>query len=250
VIRLKNAERQNLKVVRMLAHEQVFNEIKELILNNTWKMGEKIPSETELSEIFGVNRLTIRLAIQKLNTIGITETRNGDGTYVIDFNMKKYIEQASVFYDKLSLIDYVYDFRKIIELECLRLATNNASEDEIEELSKRSQDYTDYITQIKNHLITINDDCILQMAKLDFNFHYMLCRISHNTLLENAYYMAKEPLIQYLKGIIFLKYSKNCSFDSFVEIGSDTTHQKLHNAIKNKDYETGKKLLLNMINYK
>jgi GntR family transcriptional repressor for pyruvate dehydrogenase complex len=31
--------------------------------------GEKIPSESELADMYGVNRLTIRLALQQLNLI-------------------------------------------------------------------------------------------------------------------------------------------------------------------------------------
>lgn len=41
-----------------------------------------IPSEHELKERFNVNRNTIRAALNRMNALGIIETRQGDGTYL------------------------------------------------------------------------------------------------------------------------------------------------------------------------
>ena len=38
--------------------DQVSMQIKQLILDKDWKPGERIPSETELAELFGVSRVS------------------------------------------------------------------------------------------------------------------------------------------------------------------------------------------------
>ena len=45
---------------------QIRNHIKQKIESGEWKEGDIIPSEKELSEQFGVSRVTIRAAIQQL----------------------------------------------------------------------------------------------------------------------------------------------------------------------------------------
>ena len=45
---------------------QVRQTLKTKIENNEWKEGDLIPSEKELSESFGVSRVTIRKAISQL----------------------------------------------------------------------------------------------------------------------------------------------------------------------------------------
>ena len=42
---------------------------KQDIADGVWKTGDKIPSEGELAEIFGVNRLSVRMALQKLSAL-------------------------------------------------------------------------------------------------------------------------------------------------------------------------------------
>lgn len=46
--------------------------------------GECLPSENELAERFGVNRHTIRRAVEDLIAAGLLERRHGKGTFVLD----------------------------------------------------------------------------------------------------------------------------------------------------------------------
>ena len=49
-----------------------------------WKQGECISSERELSEIYGISRMTIRQALAELVQEGILIKRKGKGTFVSD----------------------------------------------------------------------------------------------------------------------------------------------------------------------
>ena len=69
-------------IKRVSVGEQVFTQLKELLVQGEWKPGEKLPSENELAAQFGVSRITVRQALQKLGALGLVETRLGEGSFV------------------------------------------------------------------------------------------------------------------------------------------------------------------------
>lgn len=64
--------------VYLKIHDQIKSEIEE----GKWHVGDRLPSERELSETFSVSRMTLRQAIQTLADEGILERKIGSGTYV------------------------------------------------------------------------------------------------------------------------------------------------------------------------
>jgi len=61
---------------------QIKQIIKTWILNRDYNAGDKIPSENELAEKFGVSRLTVRQAIAQLVQEGFLISKRGGGTFV------------------------------------------------------------------------------------------------------------------------------------------------------------------------
>ena len=70
------------KIKQKTIVEQVMEEIKSLIASGQYKVDDKIPSEAELCEMFGVSRPTIREAVKIFNYLGVLESFTGKGTYV------------------------------------------------------------------------------------------------------------------------------------------------------------------------
>ena len=68
----------------MSKYQKVIDWINQNIDNGALRPGEKIPSENELCEQFGLSRQTVRHAILKLSEDGLLESRRGSGTYVAD----------------------------------------------------------------------------------------------------------------------------------------------------------------------
>jgi GntR family transcriptional regulator len=62
--------------------EQVNEILRERIHDATYKPGQRLPSESELAEQFGVSRATVRTVLAKLSVEGLILRRQGDGTYV------------------------------------------------------------------------------------------------------------------------------------------------------------------------
>jgi DNA-binding GntR family transcriptional regulator len=68
------------KSLNNVVFEDLFNKIK----SGFYSLGDKLPTESELQEIFGVSRAPIRQALGKLQSEGLIERRPGIGTVVID----------------------------------------------------------------------------------------------------------------------------------------------------------------------
>ena len=68
---------KSLQIKKQSTSDIVCDYIKENFLNGHWGCNQKLPSESELAQLFGVNRSTVRTALQKLSVLGFIETRVG-----------------------------------------------------------------------------------------------------------------------------------------------------------------------------
>ncbi len=63
---------------------KVYNDLKEKIISGVYQIGDMIPTEKELTEIYDVSRITIRRALTMLAEDGIVERKSGVGTFVLE----------------------------------------------------------------------------------------------------------------------------------------------------------------------
>ncbi len=61
---------------------QLKDHLLEKIKNHEWEVGEKLPTETELQDMLGISRITVRHAIELLETEGYVAKKRGKGTFV------------------------------------------------------------------------------------------------------------------------------------------------------------------------
>jgi GntR family transcriptional repressor for pyruvate dehydrogenase complex len=64
------------------SHERIAGQIGEQIRDGRLVRGQKLPTEREMSERFGVGRGVIREAVRMLDAMGLVESRQGSGIYV------------------------------------------------------------------------------------------------------------------------------------------------------------------------
>ena len=84
--------------------EQVEEHLRNRINDGIYAPGSKMPSESELSDEFGVSRATLRTVLARLAVNGLILRKQGDGTYV---NIKIREIHAHM--------GYLWAFRRIIE---------------------------------------------------------------------------------------------------------------------------------------
>ncbi|KRM11664.1 GntR family transcriptional regulator [Paucilactobacillus suebicus] len=78
---------------------QIHNQIKQDVENGKWRVGERIPAERELAELFNVSRMTLRQAIQTLVDDGILERHVGSGTFVANRKVQEKMSGVTSFTD-------------------------------------------------------------------------------------------------------------------------------------------------------
>ncbi len=210
------------KVVHQSIGEQVFEQLKEQIFNNEWRSGEKIPSENDLAVSFGVSRITVRQALQKLMALGLIETRLGEGSFIKEavpgINMNPLIPMA--YLNENPLMELL-EYRKVLEGNVAELATQKASE---EELAKLEEAYL-LMEQVK--------DDLQMFSKMDLNFHLLLANMTKNSLIIQTFHIFNDVL--------------NRAFTQIVSKRGNSAgiyyHQLLLEAVKSRNSREAKRIM-------
>lgn len=221
------------KIKKISAADQVYDELKQMVVNETWKVGEKIPTETQLAEQFEVNRLTVRVALQRLQAIGLLDIRVGSGTYIKAFDMCSNIEELSGFYTGSTALSDIQEYREIIETECVRLAVSRRTEEELQKymnVLRQMEDHVNHYSVARN--ATDADREIISQADLSVEIHTILCAMAHNELLNYAFSVAKEPIRQLMLRNILRRIQNPEVSEKTVRCFND-----LHAALEKRDLE-------------
>lgn len=147
--------------------------------------GQKLPTERELGDLFGVSRSTIRDAIQKLGIFGYVEVRQGDGTIIRAPDRDTFVQPfQNLLVSEPYLSDDLLMFRRLTEPEVARLAAENCTE-------KDAQVLDDCLTR---QLFAIKSK--VPLADEDYIFHQEIAKISKNFvvmhLLDTLHILLKE----------------------------------------------------------
>lgn len=158
---------------RKLLGAQTEDDLMSYILGTPVPIGEKLPNEFELGQMFQVGRSTIREAVKSLVTKGILEVRRGDGTYV-----KSHCSLAedplglSRLDDKYKLALELMDVRLILEPEIAASAAAHATPENKAELQALCGEVERLCLSGEDH------------APKDIAFHTCIARCSQNRVME------------------------------------------------------------------
>ena len=204
-------------------HAQVYDLLKERLLDGHWSVGEKIPSEAELCRMTGVSRVSVRTALKSLTAQGFLVSKQGEGTFVVDvsadMNMDVLIPLIGL--DKKNILE-VLEYRKIIEVGIIPLLFENLTESDL-----------DYLEANLEELERTSEDQIETITELDLDFHRKLCLISGNSLIIK---------VNRILGDIFRKSME----DVVVALGNRTGrryHRRIFQAMREKDQQKAKEIL-------
>lgn len=70
------------KMERRPLYEVIYEQLKQQLEDLTYKPGQQLPTEAELTERFGVSRITVKRALDELERIGYIDRIRGSGSYV------------------------------------------------------------------------------------------------------------------------------------------------------------------------
>src|SRR3954468_18136103 len=63
--------------------EEVISQLREMIHRGELRPGDRLPPERDLAKLLGVSRPTLRAGIRSLAAVGVLQSRQGAGTFVV-----------------------------------------------------------------------------------------------------------------------------------------------------------------------
>ena len=111
-------------------------QLSEAIYSGALKVGERIPTEHQLKQAYGVSRTVIREAIAALRSEGLIVTRQGSGAFVARDRRRRPFRIDPDTFDNNDSIVQVMELRLCIEVEAAALAAINASGDSLKTIQE------------------------------------------------------------------------------------------------------------------
>ncbi len=160
------------RVKRSRVHEDIVQQMTQLIKDGKLRPGDKLPPERELAETLGVSRPTLRNALRVLEGLRMIESRQGDGTYVSQANFEQLVAPlAAVLSTRAFLVKDILELRQIIEPPIAERAALKARPEDIEELES--------ILAVQAKKAGEG----LETAEEDTRFHYAIAEATGNQMV-------------------------------------------------------------------
>lgn len=178
------------QVVPAKNYQIIISQIKNMIIAGQLKAGDKLPSERELAEQFQVSRVCVREALKGLAIMGVVESRQGGGNFVVN-NLSVSLSDNLTMVYQLSgaTAQNIVQVRKAIEVEAVRSIIETKNSAAVQQLS-------DVVKSM--HCATSYEE----FTPLDFQFHQTIIDQSDNPLFAALFQASMSLYNQHIQDVI------------------------------------------------
>ncbi len=150
--------------------QEVVDWMQQEIVAGRYAAGEKLPSEGQLCESFGVSRTVIREAVRCLDSRGLIDVAQGRAAHVREADPAIVVDSLHTFLRRNDYTPhYLLEVRRALETEAVALAAQRATPEQIEALRKNLQ----HLAEIKN---------VKAQVDAEITFHQCLAEATNNPL--------------------------------------------------------------------
>jgi GntR family transcriptional repressor for pyruvate dehydrogenase complex len=172
-------------IQRTTLTEAAFEQLIAMVVNGTWRPGDRIPPERDLCQQFGIARTSLREALKAMELVGMLNSRVGDGTFVCPRSefLSRPLLWAFTGTDHDELHE-IMESRLIIEENLAGLAAERGTAQQIEKIAEAIQ---------------LMRDCIARgesIMEADMAFHLAVSTAAQNELLRNAVQLLRNLMRQ------------------------------------------------------
>ncbi|TDF95963.1 FadR/GntR family transcriptional regulator [Paenibacillus piri] len=161
-LRMKSVKRQTMA-------KQVVDQIIELLTSGQLNPGDKLPTESELTELLYVSRPVLREALSSLETMGVIQRKTREGTYFANkIGSKPFSIMLAL---SAGDIPSVMEARMALELGLVTMAAEKITDDQLELLEA---------------LLTSMSDHKEDYLDIDREFHRTIAFSANNPILEGS----------------------------------------------------------------
>lgn len=199
--------------------EEIVLRLQEMIQKGALSPGERLPPERDLAKLLGVSRPTLRAGIRSLATIGVLQSRQGAGTFVVEQH-----ESPSLDGSQLSLMaslhgftsDEMFEARIALEMSIAGFAAQRASSEHMTLMAEEIAGMFASLTEPAQFLIH------------DMKFHQTIAAASGNRILT--------ALMNMVTQILFEGRSKTVKNATDLKEAAEM-HRKIYRAIRERNPE-------------
>lgn len=223
VISMEKKGPQFEKINQTSVVQQVIDALTQAMIDKKLRPGDKIPTELELSESFGVGRLSIREAIKVLVYFGVLEIRRPEGTFVRDGFSESMINPMlyGIILDRDDSYVYLKELRQLMEVGVIRMAIEKSTPEDHQVLMEK---YQAFEKALASRPVDID-----QVFEADNEFHRVVSEMGRNPLVNRI-----NSLVRVLTHAIRYQTVQN-----MISIGEGQTllaaHAQIHRIITTKD---------------
>ena len=177
-------------IVKASISKQIAEQLRAAIVDGRFKIGERLPTEDELAQRYGVSRPSVREALKRLAAQNLVRARRGPtgGNFVVKPSFSDLAESlsgaATLLVGMGALdIEEIIEARRALQGSCMSLAVSHAQAEHIEHLE---------VTLARQQDPDISDEAFCQA---DVAFHRALVDATDNGMLRFVMYTIIEALI-------------------------------------------------------
>ncbi len=195
--------------------QQVIDALTQAMIDKKLRPGDKIPTELELSESFGVGRLSIREAIKVLVYFGVLEIRRPEGTFVREGFSESMINPLlyGIILDRDDSYTYLKELRQLMEVGVIQMAIEKSTEEDHQLLTEKYRAFADALAADP-----VDVDAVFEA---DNEFHRVVSEMGRNPLVNKI-----NSLVRVLTHAIRYRTVEN-----MIAIGEGQTLLAAHNQI-------------------
>lgn len=203
---------------------QVVKQITDSIIAGDLKPGDKLPTEPELCENFGIGRNSVREAIKILEAYGVVYIKRAEGTFVNDSYNHKMLDPMlyGILLDKNLRINII-QVRKVLDTGMLYQIISMITD---EKMDKIQQEFESLKTVVLGEGVAAK-----QVLQADVDFHRALVESTGNPILCNMHEYVDRITTPFREKTVELVLEKNQA-EKFILL-----HQKIINLLLEKNYQ-------------
>lgn len=171
---------------KLTLSQRIERTIEKAIREKKLLVGDKLPTEREMCESFGVSRTALREALRRLSARGLITIRKGSGMYVAEIKIQDAIKTLNLYYDlkfDKNLLSQIIEVRYRFEPEIARLAATSRTEQNIAELEEN-------LVEFEN----CDPDNTQKEADIENRFHLTITKATTNPIIQ----ITMEPIYSLL----------------------------------------------------
>ncbi|MFP3413019.1 FadR/GntR family transcriptional regulator [Bacillus sp. SIMBA_074] len=210
-------------------YEEVSEAILTMIKNGTLKPGDKLLPVHQLAEQFQVGRSAVREALSALRAMGLIEMKQGEGTYVRNFDPSSLTKSLNnkLLMKKEDILNLL-EVRKVLEVGAVRAAAAKRTEANLQNMKQ----WLDEMAK------SIGDEKAGEKA--DFHFHMGIAESSHNNILLELMNHVSEMIAETIgESRRIILYGEQTTSERLLE-----EHQSIYDAVLKQDVELAQKAML------